>query len=266
MIKTPLIFIPLLLCFSFVFLGETTLPAKAQNAVMGYAYPYDDGELEGQLGETPVVMELFSSQACMFCPMADQFVADLKKRTNLIVLACHVDYFDVREGAISTPECSQQQRDYARMIRGATLYTPQIVVNGAADYVGYEFDYLMDEVIEASKGAALQKLAVTAVDEAGANGQKRYELDLLPFADVSGLDIWLYMVEKDHNITIAEGANKGKKLPYVSIVRQKEKIGRWDGRAQKVGFSVAVRAEFDSFVVLLKNDRGVIFGAAQVKL
>ena len=48
-----------------------------------------------RLGKAPVVVELFSSQACVFCPRADRLFADLLKQDNVIGLACHVDYFDV---------------------------------------------------------------------------------------------------------------------------------------------------------------------------
>ena len=271
MIKTPLIFATLSLCLTLIFTGVLNKTSYAQGVRSGYAYPYAEGEIENQLGEKPVVLELFSSQACMFCPMADQFIEDLVKRTDLIILACHIDYFDVRQGSIATPECSKQQKDYARMIRGATLYTPEIVLNGAADYVGYEFDYFMEEVVRLSKEGNVVPLTIKAIDGDLQGGNKRYELDLFPFTDaegqeISGLDIWLYMVEKPHHIKVAEGANKGKNLPYVNSVRKSERIGRWDGRAQKVSFSAAMRDEFDSFVVLLKNDQGVIMGAAQVKL
>ncbi len=280
MIKTPLR-LPLkihalTLCALCVFaMAYLPLSATAQGnaAQLSYAYPFDDGELEEKLGDAPVVIELFSSQACMFCPVADHFLADLKKRTNLIILACHVDYFDVSNGAISTPECSAQQRGYVRNIRGATMYTPQVFINGREDYVGYEYDRYIDEVIAHSKKADVHKLTVKRVSEKSADPAQgvRFEIDLMPFANAKGhkvkdLNIWSYMVEKDKNIVVAEGANKGQALPYVNIVRKSEKIGRWDGTPQKMGFTVYPRAEHEGVTVLLKDDLGAIFGAVHMAL
>jgi hypothetical protein len=280
MIKTPLRFslrfLTLTLCIlcgvAMVYLPRT---ANAQLSAMelSYAYPFDDGELETQLGDAPVVIELFSSQACMFCPVADHFLADLKKRTNLIILACHVDYFDVSKGAISTPECSQQQRNYVRNIRGATMYTPQVFINGREDYVGYEYDRYIDEVIAHSKKSDVHRLAVERVSAPSADPSQgvRFEIDLMPFENAKGdkmkdLDIWSYMVEKDKNLVVAEGANKGQKLPYVNIVRKSQKIGRWDGTPQKVGFTVYPRAEHNGVTVLLKDELGAIYGAVHIAL
>jgi|TARA_R110002126_G_scaffold13118_3_gene56712 hypothetical protein len=280
MIKTPLRFplktLTLSLCilcgFAMVYMPRIAL-AQGNAAQFVYAYPYDDGELESQLGETPVVIELFSSQACMFCPVVDRFFSDLKKRTDLILLACHVDYFDVSKGAVSTPECSEQQRSYVRNIRGATMYTPQIFINGREDYVGYEFDRYIDEVIAHSKANKVQKLAVERVSgnsDDPAQGV-RFEIDLMPITDdkdrrIKDLDIWSYMVEKNKDIVVAEGANKDKKLSYVNIVRKSQKIGRWDGTPQKVGFTVYPRAEHEGVTVLLKDDLGAIWGAVHITL
>jgi|GEM_PF-2757089 len=280
MIKTPLR-LPLktlalallaLSCFAMACLPHRAA-AQGNAAQLSYAYPFDDGELEGKLGDAPVVIELFSSQACMFCPVADHFLADLKKRTDIIIMACHVDYFDVSQGAISTPECSAQQRSYIRNIRGSTMYTPQVFINGREDYVGYEYDRYIDEVIAHSKKAEVHKLTVKRVSEESTDPAQgvRFEIDLMPFENAKGekvtdLDIWSYMVEKDKNIVVAEGANKNMKLPYVNIVRKSEKIGRWDGTPQKVGFTVYPRAEHEAVTILLRNDLGAIFGAVHMPL
>ena len=228
-----------------------------------------DGELEESLGENPVVVELFSSQACSFCPMADHFVEDLKKRTNLIILACHVDYFDVRVGSISTPECSNRQRSYAQSIRGATLYTPQIIINGRADYVGYEFDRFIDLAIEESQKPVVQPLIVKPVAEDIPGSGPRFELDLVPFKlgsgeDATNLDIFLYLLDPDRVISVSEGENKGQKLPYVNIVRESQRVGNWDGTPQKVSFTIDVFENYQSAVVLLKTKRGQIVAAQQI--
>jgi hypothetical protein len=269
MIKTPLRYLLcaglLLACFAFT----SEIFAQRSGVTLKYTYPFADGELEEGLGENPVVVELFSSQACSFCPMADHFVADLKKRTNLIILACHVDYFDVRSGAISTPECSRRQRNYAQSLRGATLYTPQVIINGHSDYVGYEFDRFMDLAIEESQKPIVQPLLVKPVAEDIPGSGPRFELDLVPFklgggAEATNLDIFLYMLDPDRVINVSEGANKGQDLPYINIVSETQRIGNWDGTPQKVGFTIDAFENYQGAVVLLKTKRGKIVAAHQI--
>lgn len=267
MIKTLLI----LLFFLVAFISPANnLAAQSDFSAKHYSYPYQEGELEGQLGEEQVVIELFSTQACLFCPVADQFIADVKRKTDLIVLACHVDYFDVRQGSISTSECSDQQRKYVRNIRGATLYTPQVIVNGRDDYIGYEFEHYMEHVIEHSQNKALETIEIYKAEERD-NNITRFEMDLKPFSLANGqeakdLDVFLYLVKPEINITIAEGVNKGQVLPYVGIVHNSEKITRWDGSPQKVGFDVEIADDYAEVVVLMKNQRGHILAANKIKI
>ena len=59
---------------------------------IGYAWPYDDLDMQKVI-DKPVVVELFSTQGCMFCPVADRLFTDLRNRVpNVIGLSCHVDY------------------------------------------------------------------------------------------------------------------------------------------------------------------------------
>ena len=44
--------------------------------------------------DTPVVLELFTSQGCSSCPPADALFSELAGREGVIALALHVDYWD----------------------------------------------------------------------------------------------------------------------------------------------------------------------------
>jgi hypothetical protein len=44
--------------------------------------------------DSPVVVELFTSQGCSSCPPADKYFGELAKRPDLIALAFHVEYWN----------------------------------------------------------------------------------------------------------------------------------------------------------------------------
>ena len=82
----------------------------------------------------PVVVELFTSQGCSSCPPADDYLAGLVGRDDVLPLAFHVDYWD-RLGwkdTLATPEYTARQYAYGNSFQNRSVWTPQFVVGGVA--------------------------------------------------------------------------------------------------------------------------------------
>jgi hypothetical protein len=89
-------------------------------------------------GAPPVVVELFTSQGCSSCPPADAILAELAERSDLVALSLHVDYWDYIgwKDPFGSPLHTTRQKNYASELGLRYVFTPQIVVDGAASVVG----------------------------------------------------------------------------------------------------------------------------------
>ena len=94
-------------------------------------------------GRAPVIVELFTSEGCSSCPSADNLLARLERtqpveNAHVIALEEHVDYWNQLgwKDRFSNPLFRGRQNDYARFFQTDNIYTPQMVVNGQAQFVG----------------------------------------------------------------------------------------------------------------------------------
>ena len=82
----------------------------------------------------PAVVELFTSQGCSSCPPAEAYLGKLTARTDVIALAFHVTYWDDLgwRDRFGLTEAVDRQNLYAKNFRSASVYTPQLVVDGVS--------------------------------------------------------------------------------------------------------------------------------------
>ena len=92
---------------------------------------------------TPILVELFTSEGCSDCPPADTLLEALTATqpiggADIIALGQHVDYWD-RLGwkdRFSSAALTERQQLYQARFRTESIYTPQMVVDGRAEFVG----------------------------------------------------------------------------------------------------------------------------------
>ena len=115
-----------------------------------------------------VVLELFTSQGCSSCPSADNYLGELAaERDDVVALSFHVDYWDYIgwEDRFATKESTQRQRDYARALGIAYVYTPQLVIDGKSHVVGSK-RHAVKSAIAVSKATKKKRVPVALTSNA----------------------------------------------------------------------------------------------------
>jgi len=209
--------------------------------------------------ESPVVVELYTSQGCSSCPPADRLLADLATHDDIIALALHVDYWDYLGWAddFAKPEYSNRQRRYARVWNERSVYTPQMVVQGVHYMVGSRNDEIQRQIMQAEDTTA--KVSVTARNEGRGI---HIRMDALRNG-VSEADIFLVRYSESETVVINRGENAGRTIEYINIVQSWETLGRWDGTGAA---SVSVpQAEAGEYVVIIQAPGpGEIYAATRI--
>ncbi len=161
-----------------------------------------------------VVVELFTSEGCSSCPAADRVLAELTDDPRVAALGFHVDYWD-RLGwpdALASQRFTQRQQDYGRVFRRDGVYTPQVVVNGAAQCVGSQRTTVHALVDAAASQATAPALAIEV--KAVARALRVDVTNATP-----GQTFIVALVENHVVRPIGRGENSGRTLTHERAVR-----------------------------------------------
>jgi hypothetical protein len=218
-------------------------------------------------GDGFAVLELFTSEGCSSCPPADELLAHIQKEygnTPVYILAYHVDYWN-RLGwkdSFSKPEFSKRQYQYSHQLN-AQVYTPQLIVNGKAEFVGSD----ASAITSAVKNALGSKTSAVLTLEAEQKGNKvdfSYQIN----SNVPADRLILAIVQKQAMSKVTGGENSGRTLNHIQIVRDVYNI---DITARHGHQQIIIPETFNAMdweiIGLLQDEQtGAIQGATRIKL
>jgi hypothetical protein len=207
-----------------------------------------------------VVVELYTSQGCSSCPPADALLGELARLPNVIALAFHVDYWDSIgwRDRFSISEAVQRQSRYVDTLRLSSAFTPQVVIDGRASFVGSDRQRIV---------AALAVTLDTIPIEADvANGE--LTVTLPERRDRSGFDVNLVAYLPEASTAVGRGENSGRTLAEFNIVRQFRRLGIWDGKKSIIRVPLdSIPTEATRVAVLLqRSQQGPIAGSVVAAL
>lgn len=229
--------------------------------------PGDQAELRAADGQrTPVVVELFTSEGCSSCPPADALLAWLERTqpvpgADIIALEEHVDYWNHLgwRDPYSSPELTARQSAYAQVFGSDSVYTPQMVVDGQAGFVGSHKSRARQAI---ARAAAIRKAAVHLAwaRNAAAGNAVPLEIRIERLGVVAPGDtaeVFLAITEDNLRSDVTRGENTGRKLEHVGVVRELKRIGKADPQAA-TAFAAQPRVTM-AREWKRENVRGVVF-------
>jgi len=181
---------------------------------------------------TPVLVELFTSEGCSSCPPADRFLTELDGQpiqgAEMIVLSEHVDYWNHIgwKDPYSARLYSERQSAYAKNFGLDSVYTPQMVVDGASEFVGNNSGQANKSF---RKALGIPKIPVH-LSSISADGSNALHAHLQAGAleaslGSRGAEVYVAVALNRAESQVSAGENAGHRLAHVSVVKSLTKVG-----------------------------------------
>ncbi len=181
---------------------------------------------------TPILVELFTSEGCSSCPPADRLLQKFDSQpiagAQLIVLSEHVDYWNHIgwKDPYSNHSYSERQSGYGETFRLASVYTPQMVVDGSSEFNGSDSG-LADKAFAKAVGAPKIPVRLSSISTDASNILHAHiEVGTLaPTFGSAQAEVFVVVALSRAESQVSAGENAGHKLTHVAVVRRFTKIG-----------------------------------------
>lgn len=222
----------------------------------------------------PVLVELFTSEGCSSCPPADALLQKLDREqpvagAQIVVLSEHVDYWNHLgwTDPYSSAAVTARQVSYDRRFGLDGPYTPEMVVDGAVEFVGADAQKAQSVIRQA---AGAPKVAVRIRAEASAGQPLTVEVDPLPEGKVRKANVYVVVAADSGTSDVQRGENRGRTLHHVAIAGEIRQVGHVTSRE---GFKAQVPVRAPStgsgsrlVVFVQEPGNGQVMGAAMSAL
>jgi len=230
------------------------------------------------LDASPVLVELFTSEGCSSCPPADKVLAELDdtqpvKGARVIALSEHVDYWNHLgwKDPFSSAEFSRRQAEYARVLGVDDIFTPQMIVDGRAQFVGSNGGSALDAIAKAARSPkAGVSLTVRGLTPASVTVGVRVE-NVPEIRGSAPADIFLAITEGGLSSSVVRGENSGRKLAHTAVTRKLIKIGAVEGKGFQAERAVDLdsrwkRPNIKAVAFVQERSTRTVLGAAAIKI
>ena len=223
-------------------------------ALLALPFPFFAGSAAAR---PPVVVELYTAQGCASCGKANAHVAELAEEKGVLALTFSVDYWDYLGWAdtFAKPEFTARQKAYVAKLALREPYTPQVVVDGAAQASGSRPDKV-DALVAGAAKAARKPPEVRFLRGRVYVGSAR--------APKGGGEVWLIRYDpREQDVAVKSGDNKGQTIPHRNVVRDVARLGAWRGKPVAFRLPAASEDGLKAVVLVQAGHGGRVLGVGQ---
>jgi len=189
------------------------------------------------------LLELYTSEGCSSCPPADELMGRIQneyKDSNVYVLAYHVDYWDKQgwKDIFSNPDYTKRQYEYAKFLGKEPIYTPQVIVNGKADYIASQ-----ETVVRNAIKTALSKPALTDLSLEATQNNNNLAVNYTVEGTSRNNQLLIAVVQKTAKSNVKRGENAHRVLSHYQIVHHLHTI---DLKDKKGTVSIHLPKDFNT--------------------
>jgi hypothetical protein len=193
------------------------LAACLTGAVAAFAQTAD----ASTAGRVPVLAELFTSEGCSSCPPADRILEMLATEqpvdgVYVVGLSEHVTYWDHQgwRDPFGSRALTYRQNVYGSHFKLESVYTPQLVIDGAAQMIGSDAAELKRVLTEAARTPK------AALNISASLGDKGLEVSASgPGLDSAGAELLWAVSEDNLVVEVKRGENAKRTLRHAGVVR-----------------------------------------------
>lgn len=170
------------------------------------------------------LLELYTSEGCSSCPPADELMGRIQKEykdSNVYVLAYHVDYWDKQgwKDVFSNPDYTKRQYDYAKYLGKAPIYTPQLIINGKADYIASQETVVRNGIKSALSKPVLVNINLETTQK-DANLSVSYNVE----GTSKNSRLFIAVVQNSAKSNVKRGENAHRILSHYQIVHELQSV------------------------------------------
>ncbi len=216
------------------------LLALAARILVGGSPPV---EAHAQEPRVPVLAELFTSEGCNSCPPADGWLEVLLTEQPIdgvlvIPMSQHVTYWDHQgwKDPFGSPQFTSRQQQYGGRFNLDSIYTPQLVVDGAREMIGSD----KRAIERALRDAAKARKPELVIDVRSAGDQVSVSASGPGLQVEQDAELWFAITEHRLVVDVKRGENANRTLRHSGVVRHLQKAGNGQAVAR-----VSVRIPHD---------------------
>jgi hypothetical protein len=172
----------------------------------------------------PVLAELFTSEGRNSCPPADQLLEQLSKEQPIagvyvVALSEHVTYWDHQgwKDAFGSPRFTERQNMYGFRFHLDGVFTPQLVIDAAAQAVGSDWAGLRVAIAQAAQAPNPRLTVELSLTDKGLTASASGPG--LAAGAREGAELLWAVTEDDLAVDVKRGENAKRTLRHSNVVR-----------------------------------------------